>query len=123
MARVTLTPVEPDENGLNPDPMEDAVVDGHYFEPMSGRFEVELDNTAGGVDRTVTVPTPFVGGVNQLADNDLLVQAGTRLLFRIKPAELQFYLQTNPDTGQTRSVIFLNYDAITNLKVQVRHFL
>lgn len=122
MAREALTPVEPDEDGLNPDPMEAAIADGHYFDPKSGRFEVEFAN-AGGSPRAVTVPTPFVGGVNQLEDNVLSIPASGRLLFRIKPTELQYYLQTNPDTGQTRSVVFLDYDATTLLTVQVRHFL
>lgn len=122
MAMLALTGVEPDENGLDPDPMTAGNADGIYFDPKSGRFELEIAN-GDASPHTATIETPFTGGVNALADNAIVIPAGERRLIRIKATELQYYLATNPDTGVTKSVIKITFDAVTSVTYQLRYFL
>jgi hypothetical protein len=121
MAMTELVGVFPDEDGFNPDPMDAANVDGYFFNPQSGRFEIEIAN-AGGAQITATLPTPFTGGVNALADNAIAVPNNERRLIRIKPENLQYYLDTNPTTGQERSVVKLTFSSVTGVTCQLRYF-
>lgn len=119
MPRTELTAVIPDEDGIVESPVA-ANVDGFYLKPNSGRMVLEVIN-GGGAPIDVTLQTTYTSGVNTLSDNVVSVTNGDRVKINIPASVLSNYLATNPDTSQARSVVLVDFSAVTSVTCVLSH--